>query len=276
MRRLHQRLRALLTPPSGGSTLVAEAPSVPLPALFRRFWPFARPYRLAIAGGLALSIAVPVFEAGEIWLFKVVVDDVLVPRDLGPLVWIALGYLAITLVGGFISFLDDYVAAWVGEHFLLDVRAALFGHLQRLSLDVLDRRRLGDLVTRLTGDVQAIETLVLDGVADATAAVARMLVFAGALFYLSWKLAAVSLIVVPFFWWAARRFSAVVKRASREKGRAPPSHRRAASRESGRRSGSHTAVAEESLDNAILVQSLNRQATESARCRRKNSAINQP
>src|SRR4051794_894930 len=258
MRRLHQRLRALLPPPSGGSTLVAEAPSVPLPALFRRFWPFARPYRLAIAGGLVLSIVVPVFEAGEIWLFKVVIDDVLVPRDLGPLLWIALGYLAITLVGGFVSFLDDYVAAWVGEHFLLDVRGALFGHLQRLSLDVLDARRLGDLVTRLTGDVQAIETLVLDGVADATAAVARMLVFAGALFYLSWKLAAVSLIVVPFFWWAARRFSAVVKRASREKRR---------------RSGSLAAVAEESLANAMLVQSLNRQATEAERFRRENLAI---
>src|SRR3954466_16086606 len=210
MRRLHQRLRALLTPPSGGSTLVAEAPSVPLPALFRRFWPFARPYRLAIAGGLVLSIVVPVFEAGEIWLFKVVIDDVLVPRDLGPLLWIALGYLAITLVAGFISFLDDYVAAWVGEHFLLDVRAALFGHLQRLSLDVLDRRRLGDLVTRLTGDVQAIENFLLTGVSVGVSAATRVLVFGGLLFYLSWKLALVALVVAPLFWWTARRFSGLV------------------------------------------------------------------
>jgi len=258
MRHLSQRLRALFTPPSGGSDLVAEAPSVRMRALFRHFWPFARPYRAAIAAGLVVSVVLPAFEAAEIWLFKLVIDDVLVPRDLAPLVWIAGAYLAITLVGGLISFLDDYLAAWVGEHFLLEIRAALFGHLQRLSLDVLDRRRLGDLVTRLTSDVQAIESLVLEGVADGAAAVSRLIFFGGALFLISWKLAAVSLVVVPFFWWAARRFSGVVKRASREKRR---------------RSGSLAAVAEESLANAMLVQSLNRQATEAERFRRENVAI---
>src|SRR5206468_10975676 len=201
---------------------------------------------------------VPAFEAAEIWLFKLVVDDVLVPRDLSPLVWIAAGYLAITLVGGLFSFLDDYVDAWVGQHFLLEVRAALFSHLQRLSLDVLDRRRLGDLVTRLTGDVQAIESFVLGGVSIGITALARLVLFGGALFVLSWRLALVSLVVTPLFWWTARRFSGLVKRAAREKRR---------------RSGSLAAVAEEALANAMLVQSLNRQDTEVERFRRENRSI---
>src|SRR5204862_2821963 len=202
MRRLGERLRALVAPPPAEDRLVGEAPVVPVRDLFARFWPYARPYRAVLAAGLAVAIVVPAFEAAEIWLFKLVVDDVLVPRDLGPLPWIALGYLAVTLVGGLFGFLDSYLDAWVGQHFLLDVRAALFAHLQRLSLDVLDRRRLGDLVTRLTSDVQAIESLVLEGVADGAAAVSRLIFFGGALFLISWKLAAVSLVVVPFFWWA--------------------------------------------------------------------------
>ena len=258
MRRLRERLRALVAPPPAEDRLVGEAPVVPVRDLFARFWPYARPYRAVLAAGLAVAIVVPAFEAAEIWLFKLVVDDVLVPRDLGPLPWIALGYLAVTLIGGLFGFLDSYLDAWVGQHFLLDVRAALFAHLQRLSLDVLDRRRLGDLVTRLTSDVQAIESFLLGGVSGAITAVARIVLFAGALFFLSWQLALVSLVVTPLFWWAARRFSGLIKRAAREKRR---------------RSGSLAAVAEESLANAMLVQSLNRQDAEVARFRRQNAAI---
>src|SRR3954468_4963924 len=260
MRRLRERLRAPLARPPAEDGLVGEAPAVVMRELFARFWPYARPYRAVLAAGLAVAVVVPLFEAAEIWLFKLVVDDVLVPRDLGPLPWIALGYLAVTLVGGLFTFLDSYVDAWVGQHFLLDVRAALFAHLQRLSLDVLDRRRLGDLVARLTGDVQAIEAFLLGGISGAVTSLARIVFFAGALFILSWQLALVSLVVTPLFWWAARRFSGLIKRAAREKRR---------------RSGSLAAVAEESLANAMLVQSLNRQDAEVARFRRENAAIMQ-
>ena len=258
MRRLRDRLHALLVPSADGPQLVAAAPAVPLRTIARRFWPFARPYRKAIAAGLVLLVIVPVFEAGEIFLFKLVVDDVLVPRDISPLVWIAAAYVGLTLIGGLFNFFDDYVATWVGERFVLDVRAAVFGHLQRLTPGALDERRMGDLVSRLTSDVQAIETFILSAIADGVSAVARIAVFTGALFLLSWKLAAVSLVVVPFFWWAAKRFSRLIKHASREKRR---------------RSGSLASVAEESLANAALVQSLNRQEAEVERFRHENRSI---
>ena len=258
MDRLRARIHALLVPASGGQELVDAAPVVPVGTLFRRFWPFARPYRKQMALGLAFLIIVPAFEAAEIWLFKLVVDDVLVPQELEPLLLIGGGFVAITLVGGLFNFLDDYVAAWVGERFLLDVRAALFGHLQHMSPGALDKRRLGDLISRLTGDVQAIESFILTGVATGIGALARIVFFTGALFVLSWRLALVSLVVVPLFWWVAKRFARLVKHAAREKRR---------------RSGSLATVAEESLANAALVQSLNRQDHEVARFRRENRSI---
>src|SRR3954468_3592847 len=258
MRRLRERLGALLAPPPGDGRLVEEAPAVALRVLFRSFLPFPRPYRWAIGAGLVVAVVYPVFEAAEIWLFKLVVDDVLVPQDFGPLAWIAAGYVALTLIGGLVGFLDQSLAAWVGERFVLDVRGRLFAHLHRLSLDVLDRRRLGDLVTRLTGDVQAIESFLLGGVTGGVTAVARIVVFGGALVYLSWKLTIVALVVAPLFWWTARRFSGLVKRAAREKRR---------------RSGSLAAVAEESLANAMLVQSVNRQGDEVARFRCEGRSI---
>ena len=65
------------------------------------------------------------------------------------------------LLGALLSFGDEYASTWVGERFTLALRAKLFRHLQRLEPDALDRRRHGDVLQRLTGDLHAIETLLL-------------------------------------------------------------------------------------------------------------------
>jgi ATP-binding cassette, subfamily B, bacterial len=257
MNRLRERLRMLLVP-SGDGALVAHAPPVKVREIFRRFWPDARPYRRWIPLGLVFIALGAAIETAEIWMFKLVVDEVLVPGELAPLVWIVLLYVGFTLAGGLVSFADEYLATWLGERFLQRMRRRVFAHVQRLSLDVLDRRRSGDLVARLTSDVQAIESFVLSGVADGLSALLRIAFFSAALFYLQWQLALVALIVTPIFMLVARRFSLLIKHASREKRR---------------RSGSLSAVTEESLANQMLVQASNREATELARFERESEGI---
>ena len=177
-------LRRLFASVDAGDGVVAAAPGVGVRTLFRRFWPFAKPMRGALVVGLLILLAVPAVEAAQVWLFKVLVDEALVPADLGPLGWIALVYLGLFLVGAVLSFGDEYLGAWIGERFILAVRRRVHGHLLRQSPDVLDRRRLGDVLTRVTGDVQTIESFLLAGLGEGISAVARILVFAGALFYL--------------------------------------------------------------------------------------------
>jgi ATP-binding cassette subfamily B protein len=222
---------------------VAAAPAVPPRELLRRFWPFARPYRLAITSGILLVVLLPAVQAAEIWMFKVVVDEVIVPADLGALPWIAALVLGLTLAGAALSFGEDYAWTWAGERFLLDLRATFFSHIQRLSFDTLDRRRLGDLIARLGGDIQAIESFVLGGLGEAISAIARIAFFAGALFLLDWQLALYALVLAPPFYLAARHFARLARHAAREKRR---------------RSGALSAVAEESLANTALVQSMGR------------------
>jgi ABC-type multidrug transport system fused ATPase/permease subunit len=226
--------------------------------LFRSFWPFARPLRGVLVATLLVLLALPVVEAAQVWLFKVLVDEALVPADLGPLGWIALAYLGLFLIGAGLSFADEYLGAWVGERFILAVRRRLYGHLLRQSSDVLDRRRLGDVLARVTGDVQTIESFLLGGVAAAVSAVARIAIFAGALFYLQWDLALVALVVGPLFWLSARRFSRLIRGAAREKRR---------------RAGSLGAVAEEGLANAVLVQTSNQEAAEETRFERESEGF---
>lgn len=252
---IREAIRALLSPGDDTGGVVAAAPPVPIREIFQRFWPYARPYRRWLWVSAIFIVLLPLIDTAIIWLFKVVVDEVLVPRDFGPFVWIAVGYLGLTVLAGVVSFFDDYIATWVGERFLLGLRTDFFRHLQNLSLDFFDRSRLGDVLSRLTSDVASIENFVLSGVADAMSYVLRIIFFGAVLFYLQWDLALVSLFVVPVFWFAARRFSRLIKQASREKRR---------------RSGSIGAVAEESLSNAALVQAYNRQDTEVERLHREN------
>ena len=174
--RLLDRLSTALAPAPDDDRLVAAAPSVRIRAIVRRFWPLARPYRKPWVAGLVLAALLPAVEAAEIWLFKLVVDDVLVPAELAPLVLLGAAMAGLALVGAALSFGDEYASTWVGERFTLALRAKLFGHLQSLEPDALDRRRHGDVLARLTGDLHAIETLLLNALAEAVQAAARLLV----------------------------------------------------------------------------------------------------
>ncbi|WP_405754582.1 ABC transporter ATP-binding protein [Streptomyces sp. NBC_00073] len=249
-------VRRLLSVADDPDSVVAAAPPVTPREAFRRFWPYTRGGRRWLVPILLFSTIGPLIDAAEIWLFKVVVDEVLVPRDLRPFLWIALAYLGLVLFSGVLEFADDVMSTWVGERFLLTLRADVYRHVQGLSLGFFERRRLGDVLSRITGDVDAIETFLLSGVANGLYHVIRLGVFLGLLFYLRWDLTLLALVIVPLFWGAARRFSRLVKAASRERRR---------------RSGSISAIAEESLGNIALVQAYNRQGTEEGRFAREST-----
>ncbi len=241
-------LRSLRSPVSGdGGGLVEAAPAASLREVFGRFWPDARPFRRWLWLSLVLIIVTPVVDAAAILMFQVLVDDVLTPRDFGAFPAVAAAFVGITLLTGLLGFLGAYLGAWIGENFLHRMRTRVFSHLHTLSVSFFDRRRLGDTLSRLTGDVDAIESVVLSGVIGIISNLMKIVVFAGVLFYLDWRLALVSLIAIPVFWSAARAFARRIKIVSREV--------RA-------RAGSITVVAEESLANATLIQAYGREHAE--------------
>ena len=185
MGRLVTQLRGWFTA-SDDDAAVGAAPTVPLREIGRRFWPDARPYRRWLPLLLLFVALGPAFDTAAIWLYKLLVDEVLVPRDFEPFPIIALAYLGLTILGGLVSFGDDVLADWVGERFLIDLRTRVFAHLQRLPLDGLAGKRRGDLIARLTGDVSDIETVMISGATDLVSYGLRIVFFAAALLYLNW------------------------------------------------------------------------------------------
>jgi ABC-type multidrug transport system fused ATPase/permease subunit len=241
-------LTSLLGPGSDDADdLLETAPAASLREVFRRFWPDARPFWKWLWLSLILIMLVPLLDAGAILLFKVLVDDVLAPRNFAVFPMVAAAYVGITLVVGAAGFVEQYLGAWIGENFIHRLRTRVFAHLQTLSISFFDRRRLGDTLSRLTGDVAAIENLMLSGATEVIANLIRIVVFVAVLLFLDWRLTLAALIAMPMFWTTARAFARRIRIASR--------HVRA-------RAGSITAVAEESLTDPTLIQAYGREPAE--------------
>ena len=248
------------TPRPKGDSAAADAsvqiaPALAIKTVFSRFWPMTKPFRTRLWVCLLFIGVGPAIDAANLWLFKILIDDILTPRNFDLFPTVALAYVLIMVFGGTLNFFDDYLCTWVGERFVLNLRSDLFAHMHRLSMGFFERRQLGDLLSRLSGDVNAIEQLVLSGVMQFVAFTIKLLVYGGLLFFLSWQLTLVSLVTVPLFILASRYFSKRMKEASRE---------------TRRRGGTIAAVAEESLNNAALVHAYNRQDAEGRRFQTEN------
>lgn len=245
-----QKFKDLWNIKNTGDNLISESPPVPVRDVFRRFWPYVRSYRFWIVLCLLLIALQPMVQSATVWLMQVFIDRVLIAENFSPLYWLILAYLGLTLLRGALYFSGTCLSNWVGQNFILNLRKSLFEHLQGLSLSFFEGRKLGDIISRITSDISSIERLIITGATSAVSYIFQLVVFIGMLFFMQWKLALVSLIVVPLFYVVTRFFTSRIKKASRERTR---------------REGAITAISEESFSNIALMQAYNQQGAESDR-----------
>jgi ABC-type multidrug transport system fused ATPase/permease subunit len=191
------------------------------------------------------------------YLVKVAVDDGLEERDLTTLTVVVAAFVASALAAFVLSGAQTYLTGWVGERALADLRIRLFRHLQRLSLGFFERNRTGAIVSRITNDIEALDQLLTDGVSSL---VQNGLVLAGTavvLFFLDWRLAVATLLVLPLMAGATAWFRMRSNRAYRRV------------RE---RLGLVTATLAEDISGMRVVQSFTREPTSQTSFRGINDA----
>src|SRR5918997_4227161 len=110
MGRLREGFYRPLAGAEEGNDLVAAAPAVPVWEVFRRFWPHARPHRRWLPVILLFVALGPAIDLAMTWMYKVLVDGVLVPGNFGLLGWVILAYVGLTLADGIIGFFDQYLS----------------------------------------------------------------------------------------------------------------------------------------------------------------------
>ena len=155
------------------------------------------PYPLRTAGAVASLLAFTLVALVPPLLAKLAVDQGIKTGDLRKLAWIVVAFVVIGLVAFGLSSLQTYLTGWVGERALADLRIRLFTHLQRLSLGYFERNRTGAIISRITNDVEALDTLITDGVTSLVQNLMLLIGTAVVLFVLDWRLALATLAVIP-------------------------------------------------------------------------------
>ncbi|MEU6259983.1 ABC transporter ATP-binding protein [Streptomyces sp. NPDC047043] len=235
----------------------ADTPTIPARIAFRRFWPLTKGLRKWLILIWVCTVLAALAETEAILVFSDLTDNALQKGSLAAFWTPAVKWLAVAVVGAIVAYAGNSLAAWVTERFVMRLREHVFDHVQQLPPHFFQRHRQGDLLSRLTSDVEAIETMVVSGLVGAASAAFSALFYAAAAFWLRWDLAAATFVLAPLFWLAARRFSGSIKDVSRE-GRVAD--------------GAITSVVEESLGNIVLTQAYDRRDAERRRLNEEANA----
>ncbi len=185
-------------------------------ATLLRILGFARPYRTQ----LAVFVALIALDAGTgaltPWLIRILIDQGIAAGRPGLVVGVAAAVAGLAVVGAALSFTERWISSRIGEGLILDLRTAVFDHVQRMPLAFFSRARTGALVQRLNGDVlgaQQAFTSTLQNVVSNALTVAFVL---AAMFSMSWRLTLLSLVLVPVFVFPARFFGRRISAITRE------------------------------------------------------------
>jgi ABC-type multidrug transport system fused ATPase/permease subunit len=151
-----------------------------------------------------LSLLPPLVE-------RQIIDQVIGQGDLSQLLALIVLLVAIYLLSGLMNFGDQYTRHRVGERFLLDLRVRVYDHLQRLSLTFFERTSTGELMSRVSNDVNALEQFITHGVVLTVVDGLRLVGAAVILMAMDWRLALVALLPVPFIAVGMRGFNRRVR-----------------------------------------------------------------
>jgi subfamily B ATP-binding cassette protein MsbA len=233
--------------------------------LLRPYWPL-----------LAVAFVAMLVEAGmglaEPWPLKVIFDYVLGTKrmpdwlavhvgeanKLGALDVAALAVVVIALIGAVASYFDDFLATTVAKRVGFDLRHLLYHHVQRLSLSFYDKRQTGDMIVRLTSDIDSVESFVASAMLgilfDALTIVGMIVV----MFYLNARFALIGLSVAPFLFAMIYGFTRRIKRASRDVKK---------------KQSELASVAQESISSARIVKAFAGEKIEEKRLDKESQAI---
>jgi subfamily B ATP-binding cassette protein MsbA len=193
--------------------------------LLRPHWKALTLALLAVAGEAATDLLEP-------WPLKIVLDYLLQSKHppgwmsamvgwigqdkLAVLNFAVLAVAVIAVVGALSSYLEKYVTTSVGQWVMHDLRRTLYHHIHRLSLAEHDEKRTGDLIGRVTSDIEAIQAFITTALLGILTSVLTLLGIIGVMFYLNWRFTLISLSIAPVLFLVVYFFTRRIKKASRD------------------------------------------------------------
>jgi ATP-binding cassette, subfamily B, bacterial len=175
------------------------------PVSLRRIGRLFVPYRLRLGGLLALICLASLLNVVSPFLLRAVIDEAIPEHNIHLLSLLVGGMIAVSVVGGVLGVLQTLISNQVGQRVMHDLRAAVYAHLQRMSLAFFTRTRSGEVQARIAYDIGGIDDVVTSTATSTVSTVTTVAATLVAMFALSWELTVFSLALLPFFVWLTRR-----------------------------------------------------------------------
>ncbi|TMQ62445.1 MAG: hypothetical protein E6K78_11765 [Candidatus Eisenbacteria bacterium] len=184
--------------------------------LMRRLLGYLSPYRGAVAFAVVVALADTLVQLAGPYLTKEAIDHGIRQRDLGHLDHVAFLYLGVLVTGFGLGYLQTQVMQRVGQNIMMDLRMALFRHIQRLPVSYFDRNPVGRIMTRVTNDVDMLNELFTAGVVSIVGDLFTLVGIVIAMVRLNAELMGVTFSVLPLIVVVTLIFRAKVRRSFRE------------------------------------------------------------
>ena len=192
---------------------------------------FLRPHWKALAIALLAVLGEAGADVLQPWPLKIVLDYLLQSKKPpawleAPLRWVGheklavldfavLAVAVIAIVGAISSYLENYLTTSVGQSVMHDLRQTLYHHIHRLSLAEHDEKRTGDLIGRVTTDIEAIQAFITTALLGILSSVLTLVGIIGIMLYLNWRFTLISLAIAPALFVVVYIFTRRIKKASR-------------------------------------------------------------
>lgn len=187
----------------------------------RRLFRYLAPYKRLVVIALLLTAGLNLVRQLGPLLTKWAIDDYVAPAATGAMTldsafvgirWLAIAYIGSLALTLGVGYFQDVLLNTIGQRVMYDLREEIFGKLQSIEVSFYDNNPVGRLITRLTTDVDSLNELFTSGVVEVLGDIVLIAGALGMMFYFNWKLAIVSLMVVPLLWAATMWF----RRGARE------------------------------------------------------------
>jgi subfamily B ATP-binding cassette protein MsbA len=192
-----------------------------------------RPHWKALSIALVAVIGQGLADILEPWPVKIVIDHVIGSKEMpgwltgmidatlgrdkiAILNFTALAVVTIAVVGAISSYTEKYLTTSVGQWVTHDLRRTLYQHIQRLSLAYHDQKRTGDLISRVTSDIDAIQGFVTSALLGIFINLLTLVGMIGVMLYLDWQFTLIALSIAPLLFIVVYSFTHRIKKASRE------------------------------------------------------------
>ncbi len=184
--------------------------------LMRRLLRYLRPYRLQVVLAVAMLLVGAAVELVGPWITRLALDRAIPHGDSRLLLQLGAGYLVSLVLAFGLQYGQTLMTTWLGQRVMFDLRREIFGRLQQLEIPFFDYNPVGRLMTRVTSDVEVLNELFSSGVVTVFGDVFTLVFIVVAMMLMDWRLALVTLSVMPFVFLAAIVFRTRIRRAYRD------------------------------------------------------------